>query len=72
MEAQPVWIVFKKLMTPLEYLLFGINMVFLIHYSLYESAKNTEIYQYFPADSHHLLLASDERMLALEMMALID
>jgi hypothetical protein len=72
MEAQPVWIVFKKLMSPLEYLLFGTNLVFLVHYTLYESAQNTEIYQYFPAGTHPLLLANEERMLALEMMALID
>jgi hypothetical protein len=59
-------------MSPLEYLLFGMNMVFLVHYYLYESGKNTEIYQYFPADAYPAFLASEERMLALEMMALID
>jgi len=72
MEAQPVWIVFKKLMSPLEYLLFGTNMVFLVHFSLYESAKNSEIYQYLPVDMHPVLLSIDERMHALEMMAHID
>lgn len=71
-EAKTVWQVFKKLMSPLEYLLFGVNMVFLVHYALDESGQFVEISNNFPENTLPSLLANEERQVALEMMALID
>jgi hypothetical protein len=58
-------------MSPLEYCLFAMNMVFLIDYSL-SQATASDIYKYFPEESLPILIATEERELALQIMAMID
>jgi hypothetical protein len=60
-------------MSPLEYLLFGINMIFLIDYT-FGQAEAVDIFDHYPRDAlpspHNF--ASEERALALQLMAMID
>ncbi len=69
--APSVWGIFRKLMSPLEYLLFGMNMVFLFEYTWREACE-AERFSHFPSSPQLNPRAREDRWLALEMMALID
>jgi hypothetical protein len=61
-------------MSSLEYLLFGINMIFLIDYT-FRQAQAVDIFEHFPRESlpaQTAVFASEERALALKLMAMID
>ena len=69
--AKSIWAIFSKLMTPLEFLLFGMNMVFLCDYSL-QQASTAERFANFSSNALASATVSEDRQLALQMMALID
>lgn len=65
-EALPAWTVFKNLMSPLEYLLFAMNMVFFADYCLKQHVATTEDLGLFA------LGYSEEALVALQVMAMVD